>query len=139
MTAMQNMFGAMQEKVTECSVLCGGLDKKELSILEFVGTGQDIIMRDIANFLNASVSTVTGLVDRLVNKKLLLREFSQEDRRIINITLSTQGDEMFKLYKDVNRKTGSAILSALDEPEQDKLIELFEKVTANINKHTMKT
>ena len=138
MTAMQNMFGAMQEKVTECSVLCGGLDKKELSILEFVGTGQDIIMRDIADFLKVSVSTVTGLVDRLVNKKLLLREFSQEDRRIINITLSTQGDEMFKLYKDVNRKTGSAILSALDEPEQDKLIELFEKVTANINKHTMK-
>ena len=139
MTAMQNMFGAMQEKVTECSVLCGGLDKKELSILEFVGTGQDIIMRDIANFLNASVSTVTGLVDRLVNKKLLLREFSQEDRRIINITLSAKGDEMFKLYKDEKRKMGSAMLSALDEPEQDKLIELFEKVTANINKHTMKT
>ncbi len=139
MTAMQNMFGAMQEKVSECSVLCGGLDKKELSILEFIGNSQDIIMRDIADFLKASVSTVTGIVDKLVHKELVLRHYSQEDRRIINIALSTQGDEMFKLYKDAKRKMGSAILSALDEPEQDKLIELFEKVTANINKHTMKT
>lgn len=138
MTAMQNMFGAMQEKVTECSVLCGGLDKKELSILEFVGNGHDIIMRDIADFLKVSVSTVTGIVDKLVNKELVVRHYSQEDRRIINITLSAKGDEMFKLYKDEKRKMGSAMLSALDEPEQDKLIELFEKVTANINKHTMK-
>jgi len=139
MTAMQNMFGAMQEKVSECSVLCGGLDKKELSILEFLGDNHDIIMRDIADFLNASVSTVTGIVDKLVNKEIVLRHYSQEDRRIINITLSTQGDEMYKLYKDEKRKMGSAILSALDEPEQDKLIELFEKVTADINKHTLKT
>ncbi len=139
MTAMQNMFGAMQEKVSECSVLCGGLDKKELSILEFIGNSQDIIMRDIADFLKASVSTVTGIVDKLVNKELVLRHYSQEDRRIINIALSTQGDEMFKLYKAAKRKMGSAILSALDEPEQDKLIELFEKVTADISKHTMKT
>ena len=139
MTAMQNMFGAMQEKVSECSVLCGGLDKKELSILEFIGNGQHIIMRDIANFLNVSVSTVTGIVDRLVNKKLLLREFSQEDRRIINITLSTQGNEMFRLYQDQKTIMGSAMLSVLDEREQDQLIGLFEKVTTNINKHTLKT
>jgi len=139
MTAMQNMFGAMQEKVSECSVLCGGLDKKELSILEFLGDNHDIIMRDIADFLNASVSTVTGIVDKLVNKEIVLRHYSQEDRRIINISLSTQGDEMYKLYKDEKRKMGSAILSALDEPEQDELIELFEKVTADINKHTLKT
>ena len=139
MTAMQNMFGAMQEKVVECSVLCGGLDKKELSILEFVGNGQDIIMRDIADFLNVSVSTVTGIVDKLVNKEIVVRHYSQEDRRIINITLSAKGDEMFKLYKDEKMKMGGAILSALDEREQDQLIELYEKVTINITKHTLKT
>ena len=139
LTAMQNMFGAIQDKVSECSVLCGGLDKKELSILEFIGNSQDIIMRDIADFLKASVSTVTGIVDRLVNKELLLREFSHEDRRIINITLSKQGDEMFRLYHDQKTKMCNAILSALDEREQDQLIELFEKVTTNITKHTLKT
>ena len=139
MTAMQNMFGAMQEKVVECSVLCGGLDKKELSILEFVGNGQDIIMRDIADFLKASVSTVTGIVDKLVNKEILLRHYSQEDRRIINITLSAKGEEMLKIYKDEKMKMGGAILSALDAREQDQLIELYEKVTINITKHTLKT
>ena len=139
MTAMQNMFGAMQEKVVECSVLCGGLDKKELSILEFIGNSQDIIMRDIADFLKASVSTVTGIVDKLVNKELVLRHYSQEDRRIINIALSTKGDEMFRLYRDQKTKMCNAILSALDEREQDRLIELFEKVTTNISKHTLKT
>ena len=139
MTAMQKMFGAMQEKVSECSVLCGGLDKKELSILEFIGNSQDIIMRDIADFLKASVSTVTGIVDKLVNKELVLRHYSQEDRRIINVALSTKGDEMYRLYRDQKTKMCSAILSALDEPEQDRLIELFEKVTTNISKHTLKT
>ncbi len=139
MTAMQNMFGAMQEKVSECSVLCGGLDKKELSILEFIGNSQDIIMRDIADFLKASVSTVTGIVDKLVNKELVLRHYSQQDRRIINIALSTKGDEMFRLYLDQKTKMCNAILSALDEREQDRLIELFEKVTTNISKHTLET
>ena len=139
MTAMQNMFGAMQEKISECSVLCGGLDKKELSILEFIGNSQDIIMRDIADFLKASVSTVTGIVDKLVHKELVLRHYSQEDRRIINIALSTKGDEMFRLYRDQKTKMCNAILSALDEREQDRLIELFEKVTTNISKHTLKT
>ena len=45
---------------------------------------------------------------------------------------------MFKRYYDAKTKMCATILSALDEREQDQLIELFEKVTTNISKHTLK-
>ena len=45
-------------------------------------------MREISAFLHVADSTVTMLVDNLVKKKLVKRELSEEDRRIIKIVLT---------------------------------------------------
>lgn len=131
-TAFDQVHLRMLQLTSKCSVVSSGdLTKKELLIVDFVGNKKMCIMRDIAEFLNAPVSTLTSIIDKLVRKKQLFRERSEEDRRIVNVLLGTEGENTYEVFDGSKYFMSSSMLDALEEKEQDELIRLLSKVSTH--------
>ncbi|MBI4550667.1 MAG: MarR family transcriptional regulator [Candidatus Latescibacteria bacterium] len=112
--------------------VCGHLTRQELNVITTLGKHGSCMMSEIADHVMLAVSSVTGIVDRLVEKKLVRRERSDDDRRIVRVELTPEGQEMSQAASELRMKLGRAMLNALDEHEQDVLLALFRKITHNI-------
>ena len=106
------------------------LSKIELISLLFVDRKGEVIMSSLADYLNVSMSTATGVVDRLNRQGLLLRGRSEADRRIVSLSLSPAGREITgRIGETVDRYLKIAA-SALSDDEQRQLTGLAMKIIA---------
>ncbi|MEP1093694.1 MAG: MarR family transcriptional regulator [Cyclobacteriaceae bacterium] len=137
--ALEKMLMKMQEVDNSCVELTKDISKRDFSIIVFVGKQEEVIMRDIAEYLNIPMSTCTGIVDKLVEKGHLARFHSDEDRRIIKVTLSKFGRASFQLLESSLFNMGTMMLGDLKQKEQEELIKLLEKVTINLDQHVPTT
>ncbi len=104
------------------------ISKQDLSLMGFVGDQEAVIMRDIAGFLDIPYSTATGIVDKLVDRKYLVRFNSSEDRRTVLVKLNKKGQELYKLFLTKKQELGERVLSQLSESERKSFIRLMDKV-----------
>ena len=133
--AMGRMIVMMQEIDDTCVRMSEDISKKELLIVSFVGDNESVIMREIAEYMHIPVSTTTGIVDKLVQKGYLSRQFSPSDRRSISIVLNELGQQTHKLMDCMKNEMANKIIDDLKEQEANDLIGLLEKVTNNLNKY----
>lgn len=133
--ALETMMMKMQEVDNTCVELTKDISKRDFSIIVFLGKNQEVIMREIAEFLQVPLSTTTGIVDKLVESGYLSRVHSNEDRRIIKVGLSSSGKKSFNLLQTSLYNMGKTVLSDLTASERDQFIVLLDKVTGNLQKH----
>ncbi|KAA3609697.1 MAG: MarR family transcriptional regulator [Calditrichaeota bacterium] len=127
--SMEKMLIKMNEVTNVCLISNEGLDKRDLSIICFIAKNGEVIMREIADFLSIPVSTLTSIIDKLVQKKYLYRFNPSDDRRIVKVKLTDSGVTSYKEFKSYKEKLSVMMLSVLPEKEQDHLVELLEKIS----------
>jgi DNA-binding MarR family transcriptional regulator len=120
--ALSNVVRAIKNETEHCGKLCGGLNEKEMTVIVFVGERQHVKMSDIADNIAAPMSTLTNVVDKLVEKKLLNRDHSIDDRRVINVSLATDGKAAYKSLLGQKKKVAERALSNLSEKDQALMI-----------------
>lgn len=113
-----NLGQAYKNETESCGKLCGGVNEKELMVIVFVGQNENVKMSDIADTIVAPMSTLTNIVDKLVEKDFLKRDHSGDDRRVINVSLSTEGKIAYGKLSEKKNKIAMGVLSKLDENEQ---------------------
>jgi len=72
-------------------------------------------MGTIASALGVSLATATGVVDRLVEKDMVTREGDPNDRRIVLIRLSDQGEKLITGLWQLARGNAELLLKVLDQ------------------------
>ncbi len=70
------------------------LTMSQLRVLLLLRLNNKMKMTRIASCLKIHVSTATGLVDRMIAKKLIQREMNEDDRRVILCSLSEKGQKI---------------------------------------------
>jgi DNA-binding MarR family transcriptional regulator len=113
---------------------CENLSRQEIKVIDTVGKGKSgsYTMSEIADRVALSMSSVTGIVDKLVAKKLVRREHANDDRRIVRVELTPDGRKMYEKALESRIKVGRYILDSLDETEQETLLGLFRKISRKI-------
>ncbi len=86
-------------------------------------------MSAIAGAIRLSLSSVTGLIDRLCEKKLVRRDRSGEDRRIVQVELTPEGRELNKAAFEGRVGFARELLKTLDADEQAALVSLLDKIS----------
>jgi len=109
-----------------------GISKQELNILSIVGRSEGVIMREIAEQVHLAISSVTPNVDKLVKKKLVRRERSEEDRRIVTVALTEKGQKIYQMEVESYLRLSGSILQTLADQEQEQFIGYFRKVAASL-------
>ena len=87
----------------------------------------------ISRKMHISPSTVVGILDRLEDKQLIVRERSREDRRIVYIHATPAGIELAKHTPSPLQQTLSEALQQLSEQEQQQITTALERVVALID------
>ena len=121
-SVMYNLSSAIKSESEHCCKLCGNLNEKELFIIAFIGEKKSVKMSDIADYLQAPLSTLTTIIDKLVTNKFLLRYNSNDDRRVVKVELDRKGKTSFKEFKNRREIMADKVLGHLSEAEQQTLI-----------------
>lgn len=106
-----------------------GLSMQEVNVINIIGDNQPCIMSEIAKQASLSLSSVTGIVDKLVKAKLVKRVRSEEDRRIVRGSLTSEGEQIYQLQIKHMHGVLQKILSMLSDEEQETFVNIFKKIT----------
>ncbi|TGE34715.1 MarR family transcriptional regulator [Desulfosporosinus fructosivorans] len=104
------------------------VSKTELLAMLIVDRHGEVIMSQISDYINAPLSTTTGLVNRLVKNGYLQRERSDEDRRIVAIRLTDKGKSMMTEVKESIGSYLERINAVLSAEERQALFQIFMKI-----------
>ncbi|MBD3887348.1 winged helix-turn-helix transcriptional regulator [Phormidium tenue FACHB-886] len=126
---LADLFEVAQESSGEAV----NLNKQECRVINVVGQFQPLMMREIAERAKLSITNTTGIVDKLVKRKCLRRDRSDEDRRIVRIRLTSEGEEIYAMEVENYRKVSRAILDGLDESEQQEMLRMMRQVAVHLN------
>lgn len=97
------------------------LTEVQLTCLRFVYLHPEPSVGAIADGLSVSNAASAKLVDRLVKKKLVIREEDQEDRRVLKIKLTVAGEELLAEIEKIEARQFEAIIQRLHPRERDAL------------------
>lgn len=102
----------------------------DMHVIEAIGTGRPKNMTAVAKELGVTTGTLTIAVNSLVKKGLADRVRSEEDRRVVLVSLSLKGKEIFKQHQMFHEKMIDAVVEQLTEEEKAVL----EKALKNLNR-----
>ena len=114
------------------------LNLSDLVALDLIGRREICIMRDVAKELDAPMSTVTSVVDRLVKGGLVSRERPPSDRRIIRLVPTKQGRKLLAMLGEQQRRSCEIVLAALRPKERDIFVSLIAKAASAIEADAFK-
>lgn len=118
-----------------CTKESNGVDicrKGELKMIEILGKDGALIMSEIASRAGLSTSTLTTTMDGLVEKGLVQRERSENDRRVVRVELTKEGRNVYKEIVDFHLGLVRGMLGNLSTAEQGTLVSLFRKIVNNV-------
>jgi DNA-binding MarR family transcriptional regulator len=121
-------FSLQSHKRLEDDLSTVGLTPPQFYVLATIGYAGGLPFGEIGAKMMVTVSNLTGIVDRLEEKKLVLRKRDEDDRRVVHVVLTDKGAKLYKSTLPVFEKTVSEIFSALDGAQQKELSALLRKL-----------
>lgn len=107
--------------------VAGDLSMQKLRAIYFLGHHPNAIQRDLADNLGVSVSNTSVMVDALVKKRLVERRRCNENRRVVRINLTKEGQKIYNLMLEHHLRLCEQILKPLTLEEQETLLKIFGK------------
>lgn len=101
-------------------------------VLLLLGMQDSIRQKDLAFLLDIRPQSLGELLGKMEANELIVREVSEEDKRIMLVSLTEAGKEMAK--KMEKEKEGKSVwLDSLDDTEKETLSTLFQKMIDSMN------
>ncbi|MEK6399057.1 MAG: MarR family winged helix-turn-helix transcriptional regulator [Terriglobus sp.] len=131
LTALYGMFRQMSMAPGSKSLQKIKTTPQESRALGWLNHHGPALMSELADFMDIPLSTATSLVNRLVEKKQVTRQRSEEDRRIVRVHLTPAGQRLSQRMFDVHLEASRLLLEKLSRDEQESLIAILRKAGYN--------
>ena len=102
--------------------------KSEIFTLLLLDKSSEITMTELADNINAPMSTATGIADRLVKNNYIERARNKEDRRTVILKITKKGNQFVKDMKDIISKYANVIINDLTEEEKEFSFKIIFKI-----------
>ena len=93
-----------------------------MHVIEAVGIEEPRNMSSVAKSLSITVGTLTISVNNLVKKGYIHRVRSNEDRRVVLISLTDKGKKAFNHHKKFHEDMIQSLIAGLSEKEINTLV-----------------
>ena len=124
-------FNLLSHKKLEDDLEKLDLTPPQFYVLATIGYAGGLPFGEIGAKMMVTVSNLTGIVDRLEEKKLVTRKRDDYDRRVVHVLLTERGSKLYKNTIPLFEKSISQIFSALDRREQKELSALLRKLNVS--------
>jgi len=109
------------------------ITSSQIVILMFLYEGGKTSVGKLAEHMNVSSPTITGLTDRLAEHNYIERKRDVEDRRKVVVTLTKKGKDAVKLFQSGVRKRWEEILKHLTPDERKAYLKIIKKIISIIS------
>lgn len=106
--------------------VCSGLTLTQCHVIVEIGRNANLSVNELAQLLTLDKSTVSRVVEQLVNNKLLLRKSHPEDRRYVTLELTVQGKALFESTELRMAEYYQGVLASLPAEKRQQVIESLE-------------
>ncbi len=129
---LESLFRSVFRKLkNEMRAILGqGLTNNEYILLKNLSSDTRMRSSELAVKMDVSASHITSVTDSLASKQLIIRDRSNLDRRVVELSIT---DEGFKIMNEIEMKRSKylrEVFSKLSPNEVDDLILLFNKLMA---------
>jgi len=121
-------------KKEENDLFTGKVTIQQMLILDYLNNIPQAKMTDLAIVMNVTTPAMTGIVNRLVKSGYVLRIFDENDRRIINIKVTTKGHELVRRIKEGKRKMIIRIFGKLAEKDRQDYLRVLLRISNILQK-----
>lgn len=105
------------------------ISNNDMHIIEAIGKEKSKNMSAIAKALSVTVGTLTIAINNLVKKGYVNRVRSEEDRRVVLISLSEKGNKAFDHHKNFHEEMVEATLKDLNVEETKVLVRALQNLS----------
>jgi DNA-binding MarR family transcriptional regulator len=100
----------------------GALSMVHLNVLMLLRSNGPLPMSRLADLLDVSVASATGIIDRMEKRGVVERQHSEEDRRVVEIHLTKRGIAVFTAMDAERRTRLKKLVSLMSEEELSALL-----------------
>ena len=100
----------------------------DMHIMEAIGIQESKNMSTVAKTMSVTVGTLTIAINHLVKKGYVERTRSEEDRRVVLVSLSEKGEKAYLHHKIFHEKMVMAVLDSLNPQETKDLTKALLKL-----------
>lgn len=118
------------------SAMRDDLTLQQFAVLRIIGARGSLPMVSLSEELRVSPPNVTGMVDRLERKGLVVRTDDPMDRRRKEIRLTEKGEQLYKKVRQGYSDSLQDALDSLSPQEQEALAALMKKFAKEIAART---
>lgn len=101
----------------------------DMHVMEAIGMGEQKNMTTVARALHVTTGTLTISINSLVKKGYVERVRSEEDRRVVLVSLTDKGNQAFLHHKRFHEQMIATIVEELSEEEK----RVLEKALSRMN------
>jgi DNA-binding MarR family transcriptional regulator len=121
-------FSLQSHKKLETDLEKAGLTPPQFYVLATIGYAGGLPFGEIGAKMMVTVSNLTGIVDRLEEKKLVMRKRDEHDRRVVHVVLTDKGTKLYKSTIPVFEKSIAQIFARIESPQQKELSTLLRRL-----------
>ncbi|WP_298682350.1 MarR family winged helix-turn-helix transcriptional regulator [uncultured Methanomethylovorans sp.] len=130
-TLLHKIIDIIQYK-NEYQLQTSGIPPQEMYVLERIYLHSNILSKDISNKYKIPPSTLTGILDRLENKKLIERLRTNKDRRSIELKTTENGKSAVEKHITEDQIFARNLFNCLGPQKKEHLKALLEEMLGNI-------
>lgn len=94
-----------------------GVTMSQAKVLYLVQADKGLRMSELSSRLGVSISTVSGVVDRLVDQGLVDRQDDPADRRQVVLRITNAGTTQLELFRELNAGQFRDLLAGIPEAD----------------------
>ena len=103
----------------------------DMHVIEAIGIGEQKNMTTVAKALHVTTGTLTISINSLVKKGYVSRIRSEEDRRVVLISLTEKGRQAFLHHRNFHDRMIESVVEDLSEEEK----QVLEKALRRLNQY----
>ena|GEM_PF-1737601 len=81
-----------------------GISMEQISVLRYLKQHSQATSTELADYLCVNKSTITSTINRMVNKELITRTPSNEDRRVTYLTMTSRAEQLLQQLRTEIKK-----------------------------------
>lgn len=106
----------------------------QMHYLETINLLVNPSITELAAEMNLTKPTITVIIDRFIEKDLVVKVRSDEDRRSTHLHLTEKGKQINQMHDHAHRILAESMTKGLTTTEKNIFIELLEKVVGEMSK-----
>ncbi|MEW6274062.1 MAG: MarR family transcriptional regulator [Bacillota bacterium] len=105
-----------------------GITGSQFFVLKRIHEHGRMTVSAAAEEIGVSLSAITALVDRLVKAGLVTRSRDEDDRRLVWLEVTPQGEEVLKACQAGRKQIMEKYLGQLADDDLEQLVRIYEKL-----------